>query len=342
MEPPQSHPPGFATTVRALLNEPSVSAMTRLVAGAESLERPLDHPRIQKSGLVLVGHMVGLVPTRVQVLGETEIAFLESLSPEERSRRCAEWMAQGLSLVVISRGAAPMAELEQAAREHHTPLVVAEPRSSRTIQVIHSVLDRLLAPSMSQHGVLIDIHGIGTLLLGPSGIGKSECALFLLDRGHRLVADDQVMIRRTPEGTLVGRPPPLLRHHLELRGVGILNVRDLFGATAVRDQKIIQLVIELQPVEGSEPIDRLGLDDQKRSLLDVSLPFLRVPVQPGRNMAVILEVAARNQLLKRGGIHAARSFVDRLEKSLGTAGGAMPRSPESPRGVPTPVQEESE
>ncbi|MAQ16681.1 MAG: HPr(Ser) kinase/phosphatase [Sandaracinus sp.] len=341
MEPPQSHPPGFATTVRALLDDPAIAQMTRLVAGSEALDRVLDHPRIQKSGLVLVGHLVGLVPTRVQVLGETELAFLESLPAGERARRCADFLAQELSLVVVSRGVDPPEALVAAARAHGTPLVVAEPRSSRTIQVIHAVLDRLLAPTITQHGVLIDIHGIGTLLLGPSGIGKSECALFLLDRGHRLVADDQVMIRRTPEGTLVGRPPPLLRHHLELRGVGILNVRDLFGATAVRDQKFVQLIIELQPVESGEPIDRLGLDDLTRSILEVPLPFLRVPVQPGRNMAVILEVAARNQLLKRAGHHAARSFVDRLERSLGRT--PAPNASPSSRGADgKPVDEESE
>jgi len=166
-------------------------------------------------------------------------------------------------------------------------------------------------------------------LVGPSGIGKSECALFLLDRGHRLVADDQVTLRRTPEGSLVGRPPPLLRHHLELRGVGILNVRDLFGSTAVRDQKVVQLVIELQPVGAGEPIDRLGLDDETLTILGVELPHLSIPVQPGRNMAVLLEVAARNQLLKRAGHHAARAFVDRIERSLGSSSGdlAPPRVP---------------
>lgn len=334
MESPKSHPPGFATSVRALLDDPSVAAMVRLVAGAESLDRVLDHPRIQKSGLVLVGHMVGLVPTRVQVLGETEISFLESLEAGERAQRCDAFFARALSLVLVSRGVEPPEELVSAARAHGTPLVVAEPRSSRSIQIVHAVLDRLLAPTEHRHGVLMDIHGIGTLLVGPSGIGKSECALFLLDRGHRLVADDQVMLRRTPEGNLVGRPPPLLRHHLELRGVGILNVRDLFGATSVRDSKVVQLVIELQPVSAGEPIERLGLDDETVSILEVDLPHLTIPVQPGRNMAVLLEVAARNQLLKRAGHHAARAFVDRIERSLGTSPGALapPKEPSVPSG----------
>ncbi|MBO6939522.1 MAG: HPr(Ser) kinase/phosphatase [Deltaproteobacteria bacterium] len=337
MESPQSHPPGFATSVRALLNDPAVADMVRLVAGSESLDRIIDHPRIQKSGLVLVGHMVGLVPTRVQVLGETELSYLESLDSAERAERCAAFFERALSLVLVSRGVEPPAELVDAARAQQTPLVIAEPRSSRSIQIIHAVLDRLLAPTETRHGVLIDIHGIGTLLVGPSGIGKSECALFLLDRGHRLVADDQVTLRRTPDGNLIGRPPPLLRHHLELRGVGILNVRDLFGATSVRDQKVVQLVIELQPVGAGEPIDRLGLDDQTMAILGVDLPHLSIPVQPGRNMAVLLEVAARNQLLKRAGHHAARAFVDRIERSLGTSSGDL-----APPKVPSVTSGESE
>jgi len=337
MESPKSHPPGFATTVRALLNDPAVADMVRLIAGSESLDRAIDHPRIQKSGLVLVGHMVGLVPTRVQVLGETELSYLESLPSAERAERCEALFERTLSLIIVSRGAEPPPELVAAARAQATPLVIAEPRSSRAIQIVHGVLDRLLAPTETRHGVLIDIHGIGTLLVGPSGIGKSECALFLLDRGHRLVADDQVTLRRTPDGSLVGRPPPLLRHHLELRGVGILNVRDLFGSTSVRDQKVVQMVIELQPVDAGEPIDRLGLDDQTMTILGVELPHLSIPVQPGRNMAVLLEVAARNQLLKKAGHHAARAFVDRIERSLGTSSSEL-----APPRVPTISSGESE
>ena len=196
-------------------------------------------------------------------------------------------------------------------------MAVVELRSSRTIALVHQALDRLLAPSETRHGVLIDVHGMGTLLLGPSGIGKSECALFLVERGHRLVADDQVALTRTPSGTDVGKPPPLLRHHLELRGIGIVNVRELFGATAVRDEKNVDLVVELCPWDPEQPFDRLGLDDLHFDLLGVRLPMLRIPVQPGRNMAVILEVAARNQLLKRAGKHSARDFVAHLSERLG-------------------------
>ena len=316
-----STPPGAThPTVAALLAERPVADIMRLVAGAASLERVLAHPRIQKSGLVLVGHTRGIVPTRIQILGETEVSFLEGLDPATRRARCEGLFALGLSLVVITRGVEPLPELLEAARATDTPLAVAEPRSSQSIAVIHEVLDRLLAPSETRHGVLIDVHGIGTLLLGPSGIGKSECALFLVERGHRLVADDQVVLTRSPSGDVVGRPPPLLRHHLELRGIGIIHVRELFGATAVREEKVVQLVIELCPWERDREFDRLGLDDLSFDLLGVRLPMLKVPVQPGRNMAVILEVAARNHLLKVAGRDPAREFVRRLHGELGVPG----------------------
>jgi HPr kinase/phosphorylase len=316
MASPSSYPTS-ATTVRALLADAAVADLVRLVAGEASLDRPLRHPRIQKSGLVLVGHTRGVVRHRVQILGETELSFLESLTPDERRARCEFLFSLELSLVVLTRGVEPLPELVQAARASETPFAVMEPRSSRAIAAIHAVLDRLLAPSETLHGVLIDVHGIGTLLLGPSGIGKSECALFLVERGHRLVADDQVILTRTPLGDVIGRPPALLRHHLELRGIGIVNVRELFGATAVREDKAVQLVIELCPWDPEREFDRLGLDDLRHDLLGVSLPMLRIPVQPGRNMAVILEVAARNQLLKSAGKDAAREFVRALHARLG-------------------------
>jgi len=314
---PPSHPPEAATTTRDLLEQQELEHIARLVSGARSLDRVIDHPRIQKSGLVFAGHTHGIVPTRVQILGETEISYLDTHDADTRRERCRGFFALGLSLAIVTRDVDPPLELLEEARASHTPMLVTEPRSSRTIAVVHALLDRLLAPSETRHGVLIDVHGIGTLLLGPSGIGKSECALFLVERGHRLVADDQVVLTRTPSAAIVGRPPPLLRHHLELRGIGIINVRDLFGATAVRDSKQVQLVVELCPQDPEAEFDRLGLDDLAFSLIGVSLPMLRIPVQPGRNMAVILEVAARNQLLKRAGRHPAKEFVEALSSRLG-------------------------
>lgn len=311
-----------AASVAELLASGDVGASFVLVDGEFALDRRITHPRIQKSGLVLVGHMHGLVPTRVQVLGATELAYLDTLDCDVRRERLAAWLERDLSLIVVTRDLPVPEELAEVARATRTPLARTELRSSRAINVLQSALDRLLAPTEQLHGVLVDVHGVGLLLTGPSGIGKSECALFLVERGHRLVADDQVVLQRLPNSQLWGSAPELLRNHLELRGIGIVNVRDLYGAAAVRERKLVQLHVELRPWEsGDEEYERLGVDRRTQSLLEVAVPSLRIPVRPGRDMAVILEVAARNHLLQRAGHHAARRFVERLEASLGVKGG---------------------
>jgi len=299
-------------TVARLLAEPKLEHIVRLVAGEDGLDRAIDHPRVQKPGLALAGHTHGVVPTRVQILGETEITYLETLDAAEQEERANGLFGLGLSLVIVTRGVEPPASLLEAARVSSTPLAVAEPRSSRTIQSVHVVLDGMLAPSVTRHGVLMDVHGIGILLLGPSGIGKSECALFLVERGHRFVADDQVILSLLSSDQILGTAPAPLRNHLEVRGIGIINVSDLFGANAVRSEKTVQMIVELCPWNDEEAYDRLGLDDSTVDVLGVELPSLRIPVRPGRNMAVILEVAARNHILKVAGHHGAKKFIESL------------------------------
>lgn len=314
---PGSWPAGEVprVTVRALLEHPDLRGGLSLEAGAAGLERLIDHPRVQKSGLVLVGHTQGVVKTRVQVLGETEISYLESLSCEERSQRVTFLCDLGCSLLVVTRGVAPPAELVAHAQRSGTPLSVSPKRSSGAINDLHAVLDRLLAPRADVHGVLVEVHGVGTLLLGPSGIGKSECALFLVERGHRLVADDMVALTRLPSSDVMGSPKPLLKHHLEIRGLGVLNIRDLFGATAVRDEARVDLIVELCPFREGEPYERLGIDDHSVDLLGTRIDKLRIPVRTGRDMGVLLEISARNHLLKREGVHGARRFVEQLERA---------------------------
>jgi HPr kinase/phosphorylase len=287
-----------------------------IYAGAAGLERTVDHPRVQKSGLILVGHTQGLVRTRVQVLGETELSYLNSLDEKTRAERVAFLCSLGISLLMVTRGVEPPAVLVEQAERFGTPLVGSPTRSSITINGLHAVLDRLLAPHARLHGVLVEVYGVGTLLIGPSGIGKSECALFLVERGHRLVADDMVELTRLPSSAVLGSPAPLLRHHLEIRGVGILNIRDLFGATAVRDEAHVDLVVELCQWRDDEVYERLGLDDQVMELLGTKISRLRIPVRPGRDMGVLLEIAARNHLLKREGLHGAKRFAERLEDEL--------------------------
>ncbi len=303
-------------SVRELLDYPELRDSFMIRAGQAGLERKLSHPRVQKSGLVLALHAQGVVPTRIQVLGETEISYLESLEADVCQARVRFMFDLGLSLVVVTRGIEPPKALLAEAEETGTPLAVAPLRSSTTINRLHAVLDQLLAPRTRVHGVLVVVHGVGMLLTGPSGIGKSECALFLVERGHRLVADDLVELTRMPNATVNGGPLPLLKHHLEIRGLGILNIRDLFGATAVRDMARVDLVVELCPFREDEDYERLGLDDISTELFETQLSKLRIPVRPGRDMAVILEISARNHLLKREGLHSARKFAERLDREL--------------------------
>jgi HPr kinase/phosphorylase len=309
--------PEVAVPVRAILDHPELRGLLVLYAGAGGLDRMVDHPRVQKSGLVLVGHTQGVVRTRVQVLGETELSYLNGLDEDTRAERVAFLCSLGISLIIVTRGVAPPAVLIEEAERHGTPLVGSPTRSSVTINGLHQVLDRLLAPRARLHGVLVEVYGVGTLLIGPSGIGKSECALFLVERGHRLIADDLVELTRLPNTAVLGSPAPLLRHHLEIRGVGILNIRDLFGATAVRDEARVELVVELCQWREDEAYERLGLDDQHTELLGTKISRLRIPVRPGRDMGVLLEMAARNHLLKREGLHGAKRFAERLERELG-------------------------
>jgi HPr kinase/phosphorylase len=317
--PPASPGPEAAlepsVSVRELLEHPDLKGRFVMHAGWTGLDRVVDHPRVQKSGLVLVGHTQGVMITRVQVLGETEVSYLESLTPSERSERVAFLCDLGCSVIVITRGVEPLPDLVRHAERSGTPLVVAPERSSTTINELHAALDRLLAPRANLHGVLVEVHGVGTLLVGPSGIGKSECALFLVERGHRLVADDVVQLTRLPNEEVLGAPNPLLKHHLEIRGVGILNIRDLFGATAVRDEARVDLVVELCPWRDGEPYERLGLDRETVSLLGIAIEKLRIPLRPGRDMGVLLEICARNHLLKREGVDGAARFVERLSRA---------------------------
>jgi len=302
--------------VREILDDPALALNVRLVAGAKGLDRSIDHPRIQKSGLSLVGHVRGVVPSRIQVLGETELSYAESLSVEAQ-RRAAEFLfSLNLSLVLVTRGIDPPRPFSDEAERTGTPLVVCAERSSSVIAAVHALLDQRLAPRTRIHGVLVDVFEVGVLLLGKSGIGKSECALELVMRGHRLVADDAVECDYRPPGMVFGQPAALLRHHIEVRGLGVLNIKDLFGVTAIRERKRIDLVVELSMWQSDADYDRIGLEDRHREILGIPIREVALPVRPGRNMSSIIEIAARNELLRQAGHHSARDFVQRLESGL--------------------------
>jgi len=210
-------------------------------------------------------------------------------------------------------------ELFEAADRLGVPLLRTPMRSSQAIAAIQNYIERELAPTASIHGVLMDVLGVGILLLGKSGMGKSEAALELVMRGHRMVADDLVEVRRSAHDILIGWSAELIKHHMEVRGVGIINIKDMFGVASVRDEKRIEVVMELVRWEESEAADRVGLDDQTYQILDVAVPMLRIPVSPGRNVSSLVEVAARNRLLQVRGHHAAREFQERLDQALAEA-----------------------
>jgi len=255
-------------------------------------------------------------PGRIQILGESELNYLDTMAEDVRRERIASICALPVSAFVITKGQTPPDDIVRECRLRKIPLLVSDRTTSVVIQSITRVLEDSLAPSTTLHGVLVDVYGMGVLLLGESGIGKSECALDLVHRGHRLVADDAVEIRRYPSGALVGRAAEMIRYHMELRGIGIINIKHLFGVSAVRASKSVELVIELERWDPTKKYDRLGLDGEFYTILERELPRLRLPVASGRNLALLIEIAARNELLKSQGYDAAKEFARRVDEEI--------------------------
>ena len=287
------------------------------VLGDEShLDNVITHPRVQKPGLAFAGYYKYIKSGRVQIVGESEMAYLATLDVETRLERFKHITALEIPVFVITKGIEPYPEFVEMCDQNAIPLVRSPALSSVVIKEISYYLEEHLVPSTTTHGVLVDIYGLGVMLIGSSGVGKSECALDLITRGHSLVADDRVTIRRYPHGDLIGYCEEPLRHHMELRGLGIINVQDLFGLAAVRERRSIDLVIELEHWDESKSYDRLGLDETVYKILDVPCPYIKMPVALGRNLSGLVEIAARNHLLKLRGHHSAREFAKQLEQRL--------------------------
>lgn len=318
-------------TAGEIVGDAHLEVRLKVAAGRDGLARVVNHARIQKSGLALAGHYHGVVPTRVQILGETEVSFLEKMGSDERRTAVRGFFDLGLSLVVVTAGDnAPIRELIEEAEVAKVPLAVSDARSSHTIAALHLTLDERLAPRASVHGVLVDVYGQGILLLGKSGIGKSELALELVMRGHRLVADDVVLCDWRPPGMIFGSPAELLRHHIEVRGLGVLNLKNLLGVTSIRERKRIDLVIRLLEWSDDTEYDRMGTEEIHHEVLGVKLRELRIPVRPGRSMADIIEVAARSELVRATGVNAAKEFFDRLHSATVPAATESDSAPVAP------------
>lgn len=267
---------------------------------------------VNRPGIILTGYNDYFDPLRIQILGWTEIGYLESLSAEVRAEKLDGFLKEHPVALVVTRGLEVKDYLISACIKHKVPLFSSKGHTSTFLSTLIAYLNVELAPRITRHGVLVEVYGEGILIVGDSGAGKSETAIELIKRGHRLIADDAVEIRKTSEKTLVGAPPNNIRHFIELRGIGIINARRIFGMGAVKATEKINLVIQLEQWDSSKTYDRLGLDSDYTKILDVKIPVNIVPVKPGRNLAVIVETAAMNNRQKKMGYNAAKELLHTL------------------------------
>ena len=305
-----------AIAVSDLLAAEASALGLRLVAGGAGLGRTIDRSRVQRPGLALSGYTDYIRYGRVQIIGGSEIGYLRKMGARKRAEALAKLGRCEVSCFVVTKGLLPPKELLSAAEASGVPVLVTDAESTPFVKQLSSFLDQRLAMRLHLHAVLMDVFGLGVLIQGESGIGKSECALDLIDRGHRLVADDVVEIRRMSD-TLFGSSPDLTRYHMELRGLGVINIKDLYGVSSIRLEKRLELVVNLERWEAGKEYDRLGLSDETFLILGVELPLIRMPVAPGRNLAILVEVGARNRLAKERGYDAARRFAERVDEIIG-------------------------
>ncbi|MEE9550503.1 MAG: HPr(Ser) kinase/phosphatase [Candidatus Binatia bacterium] len=301
--------------VKDLLSDHAVPLPLELLAGESGLGNSIRSPRIQKYGLALAGYTEYLHPDRVQILGKTELSYLASLHEERQEEVLRKYFSFPICCFLVTQDQDVSPRLKELAEERKIPLLKSSWPSSVCITRLEDYLEDRLAPEVSLHGVLVDVYGVGCLILGKSGIGKSESALHLVAQGHRLVSDDVVEIRLMGR-RLLGSGAELLRHHMEIRGLGIINVRDLFGVGAIRSTQSIDLVIQLEEWDSAHHHDRLGLDEESYDILGIPVPSIQIPVRPGRNITTIIEVAARNQLLKEMGYFPAHEFDQKVSEQL--------------------------
>ena len=279
-----------------------------ILTGEKGLERIISSDRIQKPGLKLLDSELKLDKGTVQILGKTEIAYFDRLKPAEKMKVTGSLMSQDVPCFIVTRDLTPDKKLFEACEKNRIPLFSTKLYTGKLISMLQEILEVRLAPFATAHGVLMDIHRLGVLLLGKSGIGKSECALDLILRGSKLISDDIVEIRKVGPTRLVGNGPERIKHLMEIRGVGIINIKDLFGTTSVMERREIDMVIELVQWNPDTEYDRLGIETGTYNILGIDLPHLVIPVSPGRNMSTIIEVAARNQLLKQSGGRPVQLF----------------------------------
>lgn len=274
-------------------------------------------PDVERPGLALTGFFEKYERTRIQIFGKAEVAYLEGLNEKEREIHVENFMKLDPVAIIFSSDLPVFDEVLRYAKQCGIPILSSSRRTSALLAAIIAYLHVELAPRITRHGVLVEVYGEGLLLLGDSGVGKSETAIELVKRGHRLIADDAVEVKRVSATTLVGSAPEIIRHYVELRGIGIVDIKRLFGVGAVKDTEKIDLVINLEPWIQGKMYDRLGIDSETIDILGIKVPSITIPVRPGRNLAIILEIAAMNNRQKRMGYNTALEFNKHLMSQMG-------------------------
>ncbi len=272
----------------------------------------ISSPDVNRPGIILSGFESFFDSGRINYLGKTEIEYINSFPDEERYHRVEVFMSKVPALIIVTRKLPCPPEILDLARKYGVPLLLTSDTTSRSMAAIIAYLNVELAERITRHGVFVEVYGEGVLILGDSGVGKSETAIELIKRGHRLIADDAVEIKKTGRKTIVGSAPDNIRHFIELRGIGIINARRIFGMGAVKLNEKIDMVIQLEPWDSEKVYDRMGIENEYTNILDVSVPYTVIPVKPGRNLAVIIEVAAMNNRQKKMGYNAARELMHNL------------------------------
>ena len=303
-------------TVGRLLERTSSMLQLEHIASTNGLDRLIENPDVSSPGLAVAGYVERFPSWRLQVLGETEIMYLRSLDPVVRRRHLATFFSFPIPCVFITKGQAPTSDLVELATQAGIALIQSKLKTNEFYTRIKPWLEEEFAPTTNLHGSLADVFGVGLLFVGQSGIGKSECVLDLVERGHRLVADDLVIARRRGTDVLIGRGHERQRHHMEIRGVGLVDIPSIFGIRAVRQQKRIEVVVQLEEWNQDAVVERTGLETETTTILEVELPKVRVPLNPGKNITVIGEVIALNHLLKYSGIDPAERFNERLIRHM--------------------------
>ena len=299
--------------VLELMREP---LMLELLSDDAGLAREILSSEVSSPGLVLAGYVDRFPAHRVLVFGETEMTYLASLSPARRRKVMDLFFSFEVPCVVVTKGQSVPDEMMQASRARGVPILRSALKTAEFFARVKPAIAEEFSPTTNLHGSLADIFGVGLLFVGRSGIGKSECVLDLVERGHRLVADDLVIVKRRGGDVLIGRGHELQRHYMEIRGVGLVDIPSIFGIRAVRQQKRLEVVVQLEEWDHDAPVDRTGLETETTTILDVELPKVRVPLNPGKNITVIAEVIAMNHLLKYSGIEPAERFNERLMRQM--------------------------